>query len=281
MAAKFLDKTLLGLAALLVIGAGVVARQYQKKATPVLETTIGRVKDSPYVPANIQVSLDPTQNWPDPVAQKSSPDWIYDVFTSPYVYLTKDGEFKVVPPITPKKPQPFGVGYVGVKPSLYRLQLLGTDWEDGFFKNEMNGETIVARAGRKLPDLDLEIRDFQVKNVPIRGSGDDPDPTTIRVAVATLFDSKTQETVVLTAGVPLMTGTPLAILKITAGPDKDKQLDPMKLGTTFEANGATYHIDNVTDSPNPVIEVTKQAIGDSAPATKKLVPPSKDANGGP
>jgi hypothetical protein len=276
MAAKFLDKILFGLGVALAVGAGVGAGLYQKQATVVLNAKLSKGEPASYKPENIQLSLDPAQTWANPLHQGSGPDWIYEVFTSPYLYFDED-RVEIVPksPYIPRQKK-FGLEFVEVKPDRFRLQLQGVIGEDGVFKNVRDNDTIVARAGRKIPELDLEIIDFGMKDIPIDGSGDDPTPTTVKVPFATVLDTKTNEKVELIGGRLLMTCAPFAVLRLNDGPNKGKQLPPMKEGATYEDKDldATYHIDKVVELPAPVITVTKQTRGVTE-KPKDLVSPPK------
>ncbi len=279
MAAKFLDKILFALAAMLVAGAVWAAKYYQEQAGKVLNQTDAvlqtKFERSTYPAKNIKVQVDPVETWAIPEHQKSGPDWIYEVFTSPYIYLFR-GEFVVVPPFSPPPPAPFDVGFGSIKLDFFRCQLIGIEGQDGIFWDVLNNEVVVAHTGGKIPKLDLDISSFEIKEVPLDQTDPAAATTTIRVAVATVLDTKTGAKIELNNLKREMTGAPFAVLKITRGKDKgldkDNFLAPMKAGATFEVNGSTYRIESVNDGDDPFVEVTKLVPG-GANQTKKLKPP--------
>lgn len=270
MASKHQDKILLGLALLLVAGGGVGAWYYYDKQTlPALKPAAKYSGVLEYKPKVKPVTIPETESWSQPGAQSSGKDWIYEVFTSPHLYYDEvSKEIKAVPPVFIPPPKPFGLGLVRVLPGPFRLQLVGQKGEDGVFEDLIHKDTIIARAGRnnsplatkQLADLKLEIRDYQVKEVP----HDESDPTSsrIRIVVATLADTETGATYVLDNRTRRMGGAPSVILMPAHVPGQpDKELEPLKVGGTYTAtDGAIFTIDAITETP-PSITVTKRVAG--------------------
>ncbi|MEI6860943.1 MAG: hypothetical protein WCL04_01660 [Verrucomicrobiota bacterium] len=270
-----MDKILFVLSVFLVGGAYWLVDHQQEQAREVVDRTQAPTVVSAYVPVDVKVALDPAQEWRLPHAQDSGPSWVYEVFTSPYLRIYH-GEITADPPIAlPGKP-PFGLAYEGIKPDLFRLQLVGVTGQDVIFWNVRDNKVIRTHESMKLPDLGVEILGVEMKRVdmgePVTGGGRTP---SIIVPRATLLDTKTNTKIEVSGQEKAMGGEPFAILKVTAGPKKGDPkknvLPPMKAGTTFEENGATYHVDSVTGDPTPSIVVTKMVPGE-ANNTQTLAP---------
>ena len=270
MAAKFLDKILFVISLLLVAGAIWTAGYFSDQAQPVLQRSRQEGKVTAYTPKDVKVDQDPAKTWSAPISQKSGKDWVYEIFTSPYLFLDH-GEIVPYAPILIAGQAAFDVAYDGIKPDYFRLQLVGAENGQGIFWNVKERELVVAREGRKLPSIGLEILAFEVKDVPIGPADADGPAATIRVAHATLLDTATNAKIELSSQKKLMTGIPYAILKVTQGPRKGKILDPMKVGTTFEENGNTYRVESVTEDPTPSIVVSRLVQG-AVSTTKPLLP---------
>jgi hypothetical protein len=270
MATKHQDKIILGLALLLVAGGAFGAHLYrEKKAVRPLKLEAINAEVRPYRPQVKTVEVPPTQSWIQPGHQKSGPDWIYEVFTSPFIYYDKaKGELVAVPPVTIPKAKPFGLDLVRIIPGKFRLQLVGDKGGEAIFQDLENRDTIIIKAGRgndpeqmaKLAKLNLELREFQVSDVPMDSK--DPTSSRIRVATAIVADTKTGSLHTLTDQKPVMGGRPTIILKVTDVPGtRGPELEPMKIGDTYTApDGAVFTIDSVTDEPATVI-VTRRVPG--------------------
>lgn len=276
MASKHQDKIVFGLSLLLVAGGAAGAWfYYQKQAVPALNKKVVRAGDEhPYTRVVPPVGLDPARLWAQPAPQRSGPNWIYEVFTSPYIYYNKvTRELDAVAPINIPPPKTFGLDLVAVMPGPFRLQLVGYKGQDGLFRNLPGHDDVIARAGRVVTDLNLEIRDFQVKDLPL----DEADPASPRrtVAVATVADTNTGETTRLTTMGITMGGPPIAMLKTSDAPGHrgvpltrglvagDTYVDP--------ASGDTFKIDKVTENPATVTIIKTSA--DGAVETPKLLNP--------
>ncbi len=280
MASKYQDKILLGLSLLLVAGGVVGARIYhQKKVLPVLDKEAAEVQtDKPYKRVvEKKVELPPAAPWNQPEHQRSGQEWIYEVFTSPYIFFDKEkNEMGAVPPVQMKRAPEFGLELLAVQPGPFRLQLVGYKGDDGIFQNLPGHETVIARAGHKFPDINLEVRDFQVKSIAL----DDTNPASLRipVAVAIVADTKTGEMVTLTNRQKAMGGLPVALLRVSDVPgvkDRGKLLSAMVVGEEYtDANtGAVFHLDSVTETPPTVLATKKMAGAADTPKLLSPVPP--------
>ena len=134
-----------------------------------------------------------------------------------------------------------------------------------------DGDTIVGHAGQRIDDLNLEIREFVIKDMPLAGQDPETMPLNVPTGVATVVDTKTGESYTLNTQTQLMSGLPFAVLKVKA---TQQDLEPMKQGSTFTLNqdgvDAVFTIDSVTENP-PVIKVTKKAPNILEPGNMKQV----------
>lgn len=270
MASKYQDKILLGLALVLVAGGGFGAWYYYDKNTrPALKPAAKFNDVRPYKPKVTPVSIPPTETWAQPGSQSSGKDWIYEVFTSPHLYYDENSkEIKAVPPVYIPPPKPFGVGLVRVLPGPFRLQLVGQKGDDAVFEDLINRDTIIAHAGRnnsplateQLAKLKLEIRDFQVKDVPYDET--DPASSHIRVLVATVADTESGGSYVLDNRSRKMGGAPSAVLMPAHIPGQpDKELEPLQVGGIYtDPEGAVFTVVSINESP-PSITITKRVNG--------------------
>jgi hypothetical protein len=146
------------------------------------------------------------------------------------------------------------VGYTG-KEGIYK----------GTFENAVSGKTILAQAGNKVPELELTIRSFEVKqNRTKQATGMDIIETE---AVAQVVDDKTGEVFNLTNKSRLTKGTPIAFLKI----DGSLAPVPHRAGDTFTVGTATFKVLSVSFEPNEVV-VVKEDPSLKQPLTKTLTP---------
>ena len=274
MAAKSQDKILFGAALFLMLAsAGWMALQSSKLSSLRTSSEVN-ITPSAYVPAGIDAPTVSTKTWAEPPAQSSGPLWVYDVFTPPEIYYdsnTKQFSVTVPPPpvVGPVVSPPFGVEFVQVRPDSFRLQLIGYIGGEGdyrgTFENTLSGETIIGRAGKVIPDLDLTIKTFDVKQKTIES--EESMPVRYTEATAVVVDNKTGDEVTLTNRKRYVTGTPFAVLKV------DGSAEPIqhKVGAKFSVGNATYTILNVVAEP-PSIEIRKESPDLKEPETKTLTP---------
>ena len=273
MAAKSLDKILCGSALLMVLAS--VAWTYSQGGKKGGANGSSRASnESPlYVPANLSEFSVSTQIWPPPAAQSGGAEWVYDVFTPPEIYYDLTNKrFTVTPPssveavvVKPVEP-PFGVELVSVKQDAFRLQLVGYTGKPGnyrgTFENALSGKTILGQAGRKIPDLDLTIVSFEVKqNRTEQGTG-----KTVIIeteAVAQVSDDKTGEVFNLTNKSRLTKGTPIAYLKV----DGSSEPVAYKVGAKFTVGDVTFTVNSVSFETNEV-GLTKESPSLKQPLTK-------------
>ena len=199
---KIYDKLLLAVAVLLLVG-GVFLYLQKSGNAPSLSAPINvEPADNPYAAETVPSSESHEANWPEPVAQSAGPEWIYDVFTPPEIYIDKDGNFvptgwKPTPP-----PPPFGIYLAEIERKRYRIQLEGYIEEDRsdssktllLLLNEESQKQVRARPGDERPEAEFELLNFDIQRIR------DGDSSIEIVAKATIKDQRSGEEVVLTHG---------------------------------------------------------------------------------
>jgi hypothetical protein len=274
MAAKSQDKILFGAALFLMLAsAGWMALQSSKLSTLRTSSEVN-ISSSAYVPAGVDAPTVSTKTWPPAPSQTSGPLWVYDVFTPPEIYYdstTKQFTVTVptVGPVTSPPVAPFGIELVQVRPDAFRLQLIGYVGSEGdyrgTFENTLSGETIIGRAGKVIPDLNLTIKSFEVKQKTV--VTEESMPVRYTEASAVVVDNQTGNEVTLTNRKRYISGTPFAVLKIDGTSDTIQH----KVGAKFTAGNATYTIVNVVAEP-PSVEIRKESPDLKEPETKTLTP---------
>lgn len=274
MAAKSQDKILFGAALVLLLASAGWALLQNSKIASLKAAPNTNVPSVAYVPTGTDAPRVSTRSWPQPPSQTRGVDWIYDVFTPPEIYYDEaTKQFSVTPPVAkivePVKEIPFGIVLVGIKQDAYRLQLVGYVGAEGdyrgTFQNTITGDTIIGRAGKVIPGLDLTIKSFEVKRNKIISKESMPVYDT--EATAVVVDTKTGEEVRLTNKARLIKGNPFAILKVDGATDTVTHRE----GEKFTVGDATYTVVSVTSEP-PSAVVTKETAQTAAPETKTLTP---------
>lgn len=199
---KIYDKLFLVVAVLLLAG-GVFLYLQKSGKTPSASAAINaEPADNPYVAETVPVSESREANWPEPVAQSAGPEWIYDVFTPPEIYIDADGNFvptgwKPTPP-----PPPFGIYLAEIVRKPYRIQLEGYIEEDRsdpsktlllLFDEEAQLQ-VRARPGDDKPETEFKLLSFDIQRVR------DEDNYIEILAEATILDQRSGQEVVLTHG---------------------------------------------------------------------------------
>jgi hypothetical protein len=274
MAAKIQDKIICGVALVVLLASLGWMLSQKGKHDAMHRASRESITVAPYEPTNLRDYQANSPMWFAPPAQSSGAEWTYDVFTPPEIYYdASSNRFSVSVPTLPKKEviveQPFGVALVQVKQDAFRLQLVGYVGAEGnyrgTFENVLAGKTILGRAGKKIADLGLTIKSFEVKrNVVKQAVG------TSLVdfeATAEVVDDETGEVFNLTNKNRLSKGTPIAVLHV----DGVAEDVPYKAGATFNVGDAHYTISSVTTEPAEVV-VVKESPSLKEPVTKTLTP---------
>jgi hypothetical protein len=227
-----------------------------------------------YVPASVIGPVGKTEPWAPPLAQARGPGWLYDVFTTPEIcFDAPTGQFEVTLPDDPARANapaaPSGVELIAVRRALFRLQLVGyVGREDaylGTFENPLTTEIFLAGPGRRIPALDLEITDFDVRLRP--GAVADGTTSNQRVATAIVRDTRTGRTTTLTAGERSYSDELRAVL----ADDDDEATRELRSGEAFQSSEHTYQIERLQLDP-PLVELRQISSGSTQPVRLILGP---------
>ncbi|MBL9188868.1 MAG: hypothetical protein JNK23_15400 [Opitutaceae bacterium] len=271
------DRNLLVLATLVALGSagvfGSMAWRHQGPGSvaPVVLT------ESPYAAKAPDAPPVKVETWAAPVAQSRGREWIYDTFTPPEIfYNTRSKQFTVKPPsslVDEAEFETFGVELVAVKPEPFRLQLIGYSggpgaWR-GTFSNMITGETVLAGAGRRLPNLALTIKSLEVATQTVRLGESMPVRQT--VATAVVLDEKSNRETTITNLSRVFTGTVFAFVSSPGAPG----VREVRAGESFKIGEATFRIEKVETTP-PAIDVVKTSPSLTQPDRRTLTPREPD-----
>lgn len=283
MVAKQYAKPLCVTAFLLVLAAAGWFMVHEKsKLAPTFKAPTAGGPPAAYAVSGLTAPTVLTSDWKAPGPQSAGGKWLFQVFTPPRIYYA-NGEFVVdTPGIIVPPPPPFGVELVAIKPDHFRLQVVGFYIQNGVavgtFTNMQTGDTFLGQAGLVVPDLDLTIRDFAIKEAPVPGLPPDNDLTE-PAGFANVVDGKTGAVTLLTSQVRVMNGPPFVVFKINAGDRLGELIQDVKEGGTFKVGDSTYTIGETKVSPlQAVVTKVSPAIKDGTPDTRTLTPDSPKAN---
>ena len=266
---KIYDKLLLVIA-LLSLCAGVYLYVKNIGKGPTLSTSIEiEVKDSPYKYKAIPTAEPQQANWPEPVAQSAGPEWIYDVFTPPEIYIDQAGNFvptgwKPAPP-----PIPFGVYLSDIVRKAYRIQLEGYIEEDRsdpskslllFFDEEADKQVRV-RPGNESVASEFKVISFDITRLR------DADGNIEIEAKANILDNRTGKEVILTHGQRLYLKDVTVLIRSDEISDFRRELTESP--STFESSSAKYTLLEINLEESTVL-VEKQSIDSELVETRTL-----------
>ncbi len=283
MVAKLYAKPLCVTAFLLVLAAAGWFMVHEKsKLAPTFKAPTAGGPPAAYAVAGLTAPTVLTSDWKAPGPESAGPEWFFQVFTPPKIYYT-NGQFSVeIPDHFVAPTPPFGVELVAIKPDLFRLQVVGFYLDNGVavgtFTNMLTGDTFLGQAGLAVPDLDLTIRDFAIKDAPVPGLPPDNDLTE-PAGFSNVVDSKTGTVTLISTQSRVVNGSPFAVFKIIAGDRMGELIQDVKEGGTFKVGDSTFTIGEVKETPMQVV-VTKvsPAIKDGTPDTQTLTPGSAKTN---
>ncbi|MFP4166397.1 MAG: hypothetical protein ACLFUF_04420 [Opitutales bacterium] len=253
---KIYDKLLLLLAlGALLAGAGYYYLQSGNMPSedPQVETEPAA---NPYKPVSVTESESGAANWPEPSEQSHGPNWVYDVFTPPKIYLDEDGNFSAEPIEPPRPPEPFGVYLADIDRNLYRLQLQGYVREDRsdakksliLLADEEQNKRVRVRVGETVEDSEFEVLDFEIKREESEGGGVN------NVGVVTLRDMRTDETIELDDETRRYEDSLTIVIRSTNDPSIKKEFS--EADQRFEMLDAEYILESI-DIENKSVTVTK------------------------
>lgn len=271
---KIYDKLLL-LLAFLALAAGVFL--YLKKseaATQAQSNLLLQPADNPYqaVPAP-----DPARreaDWPEPGHQSLGPDWLYDVFTPPKIYLDAEGNFTAEPPKPPVPPEPFGIYLAQMQRKPFRIQLQGYSGDRAkpeeavlFLFDEESQERFTMRPGTTNEASEVEVVSFKIDRRVY-------DNSNIEVtAIATIRDQRSGKEVILNDNERLYEPEITVVFRSEEDAEVkiELQVDPSKPLTRFETSAGQYVLQEINLEASTVT-VEKQATEDTEAEILTLSP---------
>lgn len=217
-----------------------------------------------YPPRDWGVPTVTPRSWINPSSPRPDGAWRYDVFTPPVIYYNRlTGRFTVTPPdytaprketAVPAEPE-FGLELIEVQAVPFRLQLVGYAGAEGtylgMFEHGVTGETLLAREGRVIDDLDLRIVELVVRREEV--AVPDSMPLTQTVARARVWDERSREEVRLSSLERRVTGQPLARLRLSATGEEQVAA----VGAHLEVDRVVYTLERIERSP-PSVEITRR-----------------------
>lgn len=269
---KIYDKLLLVIA-ILVLAGGIFlytqAASDAKSPSTVNETPA----NNPYDPEPIPESEEVEANWPE--AAEQSTGWLYDVFTPPQIFIDADGRFSIVPITPPPPPVPFGVYLAEIRRNLYRLQLEGYIEEDAsdpsksllLFVNEEAQSQVRARPGDVKADHEFEVRGFTIERITT------PDGGIEKVATATIYDQRRDETIELVHGEQRFDSGITVVIR--SQEDASVNIELTEAPTEFETPSGNYTLQEISLEDSSVT-VEKQGTEERETETSVLFVESTD-----
>ncbi len=205
--------------------------------------------------------------WTDPLHSAGAAKWTYDLFTPPEIfYDAVSKRFTVSPPRTTlgedktasDEPADPLIELLAVKPTLYRLQLIGYVGTKsgylGLFENDASHETFLAAVSQNPAGLDLDIESFNVGLAPVALSeGGTRQP----IATASVRDHATHQLVRLTT-TERCYAKARAILRLDRGTPRE-----VCAGDMLQLNGKDYEVGEVQLSP-PRVALRRVPNGSAA-----------------
>jgi hypothetical protein len=217
---------------------------------------------------------EPLAAWSEPAAQSSGAEWRYEVFTPPVIYYNAVAKTFCVTapdatgPADPGEDAAFDVELLTVKREAFRLQLAGCYGAPGaytgVFVSPRAPATRFARAGERLAELGLQVRDLTVMKVPVAHR--DRWPVYDAIATAVLHDERDGTEVTLDTRTRKFTDSGLAVLRL------GNTTAEVRAGDTVEGAGALYRVERIRLDP-PEVEVARLGP-DRSPAETRLLCPN-------
>jgi len=266
---KIYDKLLLAVALLLLAG-GVFLYLQKSGATPSLNAPVNvEPADNPYKPVAVLPSVSAEASWPEASGNPSRPEWVYDVFTPPKIYIGKDGEFTQEGWKPPVPPPPYGIYLADIERKPYRIQLEGYIEEDRsdasktllLMFDEEAQKQVRARPGDDKPEAEFKLISFDIERIR------DGDNNIEIVAKATILDQRSGEEVILTHGERRYDSGLTVIIRSEEDPSYLKELDGAP--AEFEGPIGQYTLLEINLEESSV-KVEKQATEDQEAETQTL-----------
>ena len=266
---KIYDKIFLAIGALVLLG-GVFLYLKNSSLAPTLLTPIDvALANNPYEDEEIPSSLIQEAIWPEPIAQSAGPEWIYDVFTPPEIYLDQSGNFvptgwKPAPP-----PPPFGIYLSDIVRKPYRIQLEGYIEEDRsdssksllLLSDEEANKQVRVRPGNQSVTSEFKVISFSITRIR------DTDGNIEIKAQASILDNRTGKEVLLTHGERLFLEDVTVVIRSDDFADYRKELS--EAPSTFDGPASEYTLLEINLEDSTIL-VEKHAT-DSEPSDTRIL----------
>lgn len=271
----FYHKLLLLLAFLALLG-GVAFYMLQIEPAP----GRGSIPDiqpagNPYEPVPIPNPTVEDTSWPEPGPQSSGPNWVYDVFTPPKIYIDAEGNFTAEPPKPPEPPKPFGLYLAEMERKPYRIQMQGFSGDRDkpeeavlFFFDEEREVKFFIREGQRNEESGVEVLDFTIE-VEI-----DPEKGEAKVtAIAKILDRRTGEEITLNDEERLFSPEISLIFLSEEDPGirVELSLKPEDLPISFGTTLGQYELQEI-NLEDRTVTVEKQSTDESEAKSRTLIP---------
>jgi len=262
---KIYDKLLLLLAFLALIG-GVVFyfSKSQEAQQQKIKLNLLQPADNPYQPVPVPDPAVKEATWPEPGPQSSGPNWVYDVFTPPKIYLDADGNFTPIPPKPPSEPEPFGIYLASMQRKLFRIQMQGYSGtrdkpEEAviFLYDEERQQRFSIRPGQANEEAGVKVANFRIDRKIYNDSNVEV------VATATILDQRSGKEVKLNDNERLYESAVALVFRSEQDSGVEVQLlvEPTEPQTTFETPAGKYLLQEINLEASSVT-VEKQATED-------------------
>lgn len=277
---KIYDKLLLAIAVLLLAGGVFLYMQQSGAAPSPVEPVDVVTADNPYQPVAVSTTVSTDATWPVATGNPSRPDWIYDVFTPPEIFIGKNGEFTQIgwKPEPPKPPFDIYLAELARKP--YRLQLEGYIEEDRndasksllLMYDEEAEKQVRVRPGQEKPGSEFKLLEFDLERKR------DENGNVEISAVALILDQRTGEEVTLKHGERRFEDGFTVTLK--------SEQDPMftqlfnEVPAEFEGPAGQYILREI-NLEESTVTVEKEATEDDEPEIRSLSMRSSESNSAP
>ncbi|HKK18213.1 MAG TPA: hypothetical protein VJ952_05980 [Opitutales bacterium] len=269
---KFYDKLLLALAVLALLGGALF---YVLKSAGAEDLGAGpelSPADNPYEPVPIPDPTAETASWPEPGPQSSGPNWLYDVFTPPKIYIDKDGNFTAEPPKVIDPEEPFGIYLAEIERKPYRIQMQGYSGDREkpeeavlFFFDVERQIRFFIREGQSNEESEVEVLDFRIEREV------DADNNISVTAIATILDKRIDEEIELNDEEALLSPELSLVFLSEEDPDVrvELTLEPPISAVPFETPAGEYVLTQINLEDRSVT-VEKKPTEESEAETRTL-----------
>lgn len=272
---KFYDKLLLALAVLALLGGVAFYLLKTDVAEAQGTSSVKPLADNPYQPVPISDPSAREAVWPEPGPQSSGPNWLYDVFTPPKIYLDAEGNFTAEPPKAVEPPEPFGIYLAEIERKPYRIQMQGFSGDRDkpeeavlFFFDEERQLRFFIREGQSNEESEVEVLDFTIQREI------DAEIGKAEVTVfATILDKRSGEEVQLNEDERLL--EPEIFLVFRSEQDSTIEvkltIEPENPVTAFETSLGEYVLEEI-NLEDRTVTVKKKATEETEARTRTLSP---------